>query len=172
MESERGAKSAKFKGVNTRTVRVKKQLAPVWLTAAAFFITFSIPNLVFSGRYWFDTLHIMKWFVTMVPIGVLTLVMGINLMRFGVERTNFILDPFGGVWLLLVILITVQPFLIQMSSGSTFAKEWFYFASLFAVYMLAYNLCGGGGLHRALLWGGSVNASINILFAELLIRNL
>ncbi|MDR3332228.1 MAG: O-antigen ligase family protein [Synergistaceae bacterium] len=172
MESDYDAKAEKFKGANLKMARLKKRLAPVWLTATALFITFSLPNLVFSGRYWFDTLHIMKWTVTMVPIGILTIAAGISLIRFGAERTNFKLDAFGALWLMLLTFITVQPFLLQLSSGSTFAKEWFYFASLFGVYMLTYNLCDGGKLHRALLWGGSVNASINILFAELLIRNM
>ncbi|MDR1472689.1 MAG: O-antigen ligase family protein [Synergistaceae bacterium] len=136
----------------------------------AFFISFSLPNLVFSGKYWFDTLHLMKWFVTMVPVGALALFAGTCAAVFGAKRMNFKLDPFGALWLLLLLLVTVQPLFIGLSSISTYAKEWFYFAALFAVYILAYNLWRDGRFHRVLLWGSSVNAAVNVLFAEILIR--
>jgi hypothetical protein len=163
--------NVKFKGSGGKLLQAKTPLVPRWLIYAAFFISFSVPNLVFSGRYWFDTLHLMKWTVTMVPIGVLALFAGIILASREVGHVDFTLDPFGALWLLLVLLITAQPFFIQITSFSTFAKEWFYFAALFATYMLAYNACKDGKLHRTLLWGGSVNASVNVLFAEMLMKN-
>lgn len=164
-------KPEKFKGAKT-TISQKHDLAPQWLVYIVFLISFALPNLVFSGRHFFDTLHIMKWTVTMVPVGVLALVAGVQLVRFGRERTNFTLDPFGIVWLLLVVLISLQPFFVKLSSVSTYAKEWFYFASLFAVYILSYNLFKTQKLHRVILWGGNLNAALNVLFAELLIRHL
>ncbi|MDR1509899.1 MAG: O-antigen ligase family protein [Synergistaceae bacterium] len=151
---------------------MKKTLVPVWLYYGAFFITFTAPNLVFSGERWFDTLHIMKWFVAMAPIGVISVVAGINLFRFGFEKTGFTIDPFAFMWFFLVFLIISQPVFIHLSSSSTFAKEWFFFATLFAVYILAYNLRPGGGFLRALLWGSSINAAVNVVFAELMIRNI
>jgi O-antigen ligase len=172
VEQSGSSKNVKFKGSGGKLLQVKTPLVPKWLLYAAFFISFSVPNLVFSGRYWFDTLHLMKWTVTIVPIGVLALFAGIILASREVDSVDFILDPFGALWLLLVLLITVQPFFIQITSFSTFAKEWFYFAALFATYMLAYNACKDGKLHRALLWGSSVNASVNVLFAEMLMKNL
>jgi O-antigen ligase len=141
---------------------------PQWLLAACFFVSFAVPNLVFSGRYWFDTLHIMKWTVTMAPIGILALFAGVMLAARPLNRLDFILDPFGALWLLLVLFVTAQPFFTPLTSYSTFAKEWFYFSCLFAVYMLAYNACKSARLHRALLWGANVNAAINVLFAEML----
>ena len=167
-------KGEKFRGSgNLKFVSLKGQsLVPNWLFAIAFMISFALPNLVFSGRSFFDTLHIMKWTVTMVPIGVLALVVGVQLVRFGAKRLDFVIDPFGAVWLLLLFFIMLQPLFIDLSSISTFAKEWFYFACLFATYLLAYNLCKSDRLHRALLWGGNVNAAVNVLFAELLIRHL
>ncbi|MDR1915496.1 MAG: O-antigen ligase family protein [Synergistaceae bacterium] len=106
----------------------------------------------------------------MVPVGALALIVGCGVAAFGAKRMNFKLDPFAMLWLLLLVLVTAQPVFIKLSSISTYAKEWFYFASLFAVYVLAYNLWDDGRFHRVLLWGSSVNASINVLFAELLIR--
>jgi O-antigen ligase len=165
---EKTFQNAKFKGTGGRAA--KTDLVPRWLIWICFLISFSAPNLVFSGRYWFDTLHLMKWTVTMVPIGVLTLVAGITLAYRGLGKVDFVLDPFGALWLILVLFVTAQPLFTPMTSYSTFSKEWFYFSCLFAVYMLAYNTRGDGRLHRTLLWGGSVNASINVLFAEMLME--
>ncbi len=167
-------KQEKFKG-NAGTIKLSPgniPLMPKWMFYIAFFITFSIPNLVFSGRSWYDTLHIMKWFVAMIPIALLALVAGVQLLRYGARRTNFTLDPFAGVWLILILLITAQPLMIKIPSLSGYVKEWFFFATLFAVYVLTYNMPISKQFHRALLWGSSVNAAVNILFAELLIRSL
>jgi Lipid A core - O-antigen ligase and related enzymes len=148
----------------------KRDLVPNWLYSIAFLISFTLPNLVFSGKHFFDTLHLMKWTVTMVPIGLLALVAGVQLLRYGAKRTGFVLDPFGAAWLVLLVLICLQPATTPLTSISTYAKEWFYFASLVAVYILAYNLQKNTAFHRALLWGASLNAAINVVFAEILIR--
>jgi O-antigen ligase len=167
------SQNVKFKGIGSKMLQnaQKTQIVPQWLLWACFLISFAAPNLVFSGRYWFDTLHIMKWTVAMVPIGVLTLFAGVVLATCPLSRVDFILDPFGAIWLILALFVTAQPIFIPMTSYSTFAKEWFYFSCLFAVYMLAYNACKSGKMHRALLWGGSVNAAINVLFAEMLMKS-
>ncbi|MDR0652033.1 MAG: O-antigen ligase family protein [Synergistaceae bacterium] len=150
----------------------EKTLVPNLAYAAAFFITFAIPNLVFSGPRWFDTLHIMKWFVTMTPVGIVTVLAGFNLFRNGAEKTNFAVDPFAIAWLCFILLISSQPIFIRLTSKSTFVKEWFFFATLFAVYLLAYNMPPKNGFFRVLLWGSSLNASINVLFAELVVRGI
>lgn len=147
-------------------------ILPNFLVASAFLISFCVPNLVFSGRHFFDTLHIMKWTVTMVPIGVLALVAGFRLVMGSPKRYSFFLDPFSLAWLLLVALVTLQPLYINISSMSTFVKEWFYFASLFAVYVAARNSLIQKKLFRAILLGGSLNAAINVIFAEMLIRGM
>ena len=169
---ENKAKNAeKFKGAKN-IVLEQQPLLPQWLLCIAFLISFALPNLVFSGRHFFDTLHIMKWAVTMVPIGALTLVAGVQLVRFGAKRTGFVLDPFAFAWFFLLLLVTLQPLYVDLSSVSTFAKEWFYFACLFAVYFLSYNAFKSKRMHRTILWGGNINAAINVVFAELLIRGL
>ncbi|MDR1019300.1 MAG: O-antigen ligase family protein [Synergistaceae bacterium] len=166
---EKSPQNVKFKGIGGKPA-AKVPLVPQWMLWVCFLISFSAPNLVFSGRYWFDTLHIMKWAVTMVPIGVLALAAGVILASRRLEQVDFVLDPFGALWLVLVLFVTAQPLFTPMTSYSTFGKEWFYFSCLFATYMLAYNACRGERLHRALLWGGSLNASVNVLFAEMLMR--
>jgi O-antigen ligase len=149
-----------------------KALVPKPVYAAAFFIAFAIPNLVFSGPHWFDTLHIMKWFVTMAPVGIITIWAGFSLFKNGAEKTGFAMDPFTATWLCLILLVSLQPIFIRLTSKSTFVKEWFFFAVLFAVYLLAYNMPPKGGFFRVLLWGSSVNAAINVLFAELVVRGI
>ena len=147
-------------------------LVPRWIYYPALFITLAVPNLVFSGRSWFDTLHIMKWFVTMVPVAVITIIAGFNLFRHGAGRFNFKIDQFGISWIVLILFITLQPLFIRITSTSTFVKEWFFFATLFAIYMLCCNQRLDGAFFRLLLWGCSVNASLNILFAEIMIRGI
>jgi O-antigen ligase len=161
-----------FKDKTEEKSTKSKSLVPVWLYYGAFFITFTAPNLVFSGESWFDTLHIMKWFAAMAPVGVISVVAGINLFRFGSEKTGFTIDAFGFIWFVLIFLMISQPVFIRISSSSTFAKEWFFFATLFALYILAYNLRPRGVFLRALLWGSGVNAALNVVFAELMIRGI
>ena len=147
-------------------------LVPRRLCHVAFFITFAVPNLVFSGQSWFDTLHIMKWFVAMAPVAIMTIIAGFNLFRHGTDRVKFKMDQFQIAWLIIILLITLQPLFIRLTSTGTFVREWFFFATLFAVYMLCCNQRPDGAFFRLLLWGCSVNASLNTLFAEMMIRGI
>jgi O-antigen ligase len=149
-----------------------RPLVPKPVYAAAFFVAFAVPNLVFSGPHWFDTLHIMKWFVTMAPVAVITILAGFSLFKNGAGKTGFVMDPFAVAWLCFILLVSLQPIFIRLTSKSTFVKEWFFFATLFAVYLLAYNMPLKGSFFRILLWGSSLNAAINVLFAELVIRGI
>lgn len=90
---------------------------------------------------------------------------------FGPERTDFKLDAFGLVWLLMLVYITVQPMWVNITSWSTYAKEWFFFATLWGAYLFCYNLFKDSGYHKVILWAANLNAAINIIFAELLIEN-
>lgn len=132
----------------------------------------SLPNLVFSGYGWFDTLHIMKWSCTMVPIALISIIGGFTLLIFGSKRTNFKIDFFGWIWLLMLGYISIQPLWVNIMSWSTYIKEWLFFASLFALYIFCYNLFKDNKYHRLVLWLANINAAINIVFAELLIRDM
>ncbi|MDR1650755.1 MAG: O-antigen ligase family protein [Synergistaceae bacterium] len=149
-----------------------KELLPERLYRAAFFFSLVLPNLIYSGIGWFDTLHIMKWAAAMIPAAVMTIAAGVRLFRFGANRTGFVLDAFSAGWLAVILLITAQPAFIKLTSGATFVKEWFFFAALWAVYTLACSVRPRDRFFRAILWGSSVNAAINVLFAELLIRDM
>ena len=64
-------------------------LVPLWFAALA------LPNLVYSGVSFYDTLHIMKWTVTGVPIAVALLVAGARLALYGRDRIRLEVDLFG-----------------------------------------------------------------------------
>ncbi|MEG1824209.1 MAG: O-antigen ligase family protein [Cloacibacillus sp.] len=147
-------------------------LVPLWIFYPLIFISLALPNLIYSGVGWFDTLHIMKWAWTMVPVALISLIGGGILAAAGAERTNFRLDVFGWVWLALLAFVSMQPLWANIFSHSTYMKEWFFFATLFAAYIFCYNLFSSEKALRSLLWLANINAAINIIFAELLIRDM
>lgn len=91
------------------------------------FISLGLPNLIYSGIGWFDTLHIMKWSFAMVPIAISVIMAGTSLALYGNERTDFKIDLFGWLWLIMLGYISVQPLWVNILSWSTYMKEWFFF---------------------------------------------
>ena len=136
------------------------------------FVSLGLPNLIYSGISWFDTLHIMKWTFAMVPVAIISVVGGISLALYGNERIDFRIDLFGFLWLIMLGYISVQTIWVNISSWSTFMKEWFFFATLTAIYIFSFNLFKDARAHRTVLWIANINAGINVIFAELLIRNM
>lgn len=149
-----------------------RALAPLWIFYPLVFISLALPNLIYSGADWFDTLHIMKWAWTMVPVALVSLTGGLMLALFGAERTGFRLDLFGAVWLGLLAFVSLQPFWCDIFAWSTYFKEWFFLASLLAAYIFCYNLFGSQAALRRVLWLANLNAAVNVVFAELLIRGM
>ena len=141
------------------------------LVLTAFFISFALPNLVYSGTWFFSALHLMKWATALLPVALLGVVAGWRVLRHGAEAARFRLDGFAVLWLLLLVYTTLQPLWTDVRSMTTFYREWFFFASLWLVYALAYNLADER-LVRALLWGALANAALNVLFAELQMRGM
>lgn len=158
-----------FGGDHFQDTHASGMLVPEPLFSSLLFISLVLPNLVFSGNFWFDSLHILKWAAVFFPIGILLTIAGLRLAILKEVRESFVLDPFGAIWLLLALLLLIQPFWAPITSWSTFAREWFFFATLWGVYVLVRS-----GLKRRLLpfllWGASVNAALNVIFAELQIR--
>ena len=149
-----------------------RALAPLWIFYPLVFISLALPNLIYSGADWFDTLHIMKWAWTMVPVALVSLIGGSMLALFGAERMGFRLDLFGAVWLGLLAFVSLQPFWCDIFAWSTYFKEWFFLASLLAAYIFCYNLFGSQAALRRVLWLANLNAAVNVVFAELLIRDM
>ena len=112
---------------------VSNPLVPDWIFEGLVTLSLTLPNLVFSGMHWYDTLHLMKWFVTLVPVGVLSVLAGARLARYGTERTGFVLDPLGTLWVGVLLFLSLQPFWAPLTSSVTFLKEWLTLGSLVAL---------------------------------------
>jgi len=144
-------------------------LLPAGFFSLVLFVSLVLPNLVFSGPYFFSTLHLMKWAVALVPVALCGLLAGLSVTVRGTVRSAFTIDGFAVIWLLLLLYVTAQPFWSGLRSPETFFQEWFFFASLWLVYILSSRLAGGG-LLRLLLWGCLVNCAVSVVFAELQVR--
>ena len=140
-------------------------LIPLWFAALA------LPNLVFSGVSFYDTLHIMKWTVTGVPIAVALLVAGARLALYGWDRIRLEVDLFGALWAALLLYCVAQPVWVRISSFTTLVHELVCFAAVWAFYVLSMASFPNRAI-RPLLWLANINAALNVLFAELQIRNL
>ncbi len=140
-------------------------LIPLWFAALA------LPNLVYSGVSFYDTLHIMKWTVTGVPIAIALLVAGARLALYGRDRIRFEVDLFGALWAVLLLSCVAQPIWVRISSFTTLVHELVCFAAVWAFYVLSMASFPNRAI-RPLLWLANINAALNVLFAELQIRNL
>ena len=152
-----------------QNVEVKDPLLPGGLFVVFFFISLVLPNLVFSGPYFYSTLHLAKWAVALVPVALCGIAAGIRIAVKGAVRTSFRIDGFAFVWLILLLYVTMQPFWSGLRSPETFFREWFFFASLWLAYILAVLLVDRR-LLRAVLWGSLVNCALSVVFAELQVR--
>jgi len=152
-----------------QNVEVKDPLLPGGLFVVFFFISLVLPNLVFSGPYFYSTLHLAKWAVALVPVALCGIAAGIRIAVKGAVRTSFRIDGFAFVWLILLLYVTMQPFWSGLRSPETFFREWFFFASLWLAYILAV-LLADRRLLRAVLWGSLVNCALSVVFAELQVR--
>ncbi len=133
-------------------------------------VSLALPNLIYSGLYFFQTLHIMKWTVALFPVACLSLITGSLVLWAGPERARFRIDIFGWVWFALLIYVTLQPLWISVRSVPTFYREWFFFASMWALYVLCLNRFKDVWL-TPLLWLATLNGAVNVVFAELQVGN-
>ena len=140
-------------------------LAPLW------FISLALPNLVYSGVYWYDTLHLLKFFVAGVPVAVALLVAGARLALYGQKRMELRVDPFGLIWLALLAYTMIQSMWVPILSKPGFVQELICFSAVWAFYVISWNSFPNRTL-RPLLWLANINAAINVVFAELQIRGL
>lgn len=148
------------------------RVVPLWLFYPLVFISLALPNLIYSGSGWFDTLHIMKWAWTMVPLALVSLTGGASLALFATGRAGFHFDLFGALWFAMIVFISLQPLWAGITSWSTYSKEWFFAAALFAAYLFCFNLFDSEAALRRALWLANINAAVNVVFAELQIRGL
>ncbi|HPC75402.1 MAG TPA: O-antigen ligase family protein [Synergistales bacterium] len=149
----------------------KASLVPEPLATMILFFMLSVPNLVFSGPFWYEALHLMKWAAVFVPVGFLIALAGMRIVLMKGVREDFLLDPFGAAWLFLVLFLILQPLWTPITSVPTFTREWLFFASLWGVYVITRNGAYGKSL-PILLWLAALAGAVNVLFAELQVHGL
>ncbi|NLO58354.1 MAG: hypothetical protein GX110_06400, partial [Synergistaceae bacterium] len=86
-----------------QSVEVKDPLLPGRFFFVFFFISLVFPNFVFSGPYFYSTLHLAKWAVALVPVALCGIAAGIRIAVKGTVRTSFRIDGFAFVWLILLL---------------------------------------------------------------------
>ena len=139
------------------------------IAAAAFCAALALPNLVFSGTTFFETLHLAKWVATFVPFAALGVFEGWRLARRGPDGSRLRLDLFGAGWLGLLLLCALQPLWADVRSLTTLVREWFFPACLLLVYLLSLFMARGRVLRAAML-GSALCAAASVLLAEMQIR--
>ncbi|NLB83605.1 MAG: O-antigen ligase family protein [Synergistaceae bacterium] len=149
----------------------KLPLLPKRAALPLFFLAFVLPNLIFSGPWFYSTLHLMKWAVVFFPLAIAGMAAGYVILRRGTKATGFRLDGFAVLWLFLLLYVTMQPFWSGLRSPVTFFSEWFFFAGLWLIYVLVSSMEREGFL-PPLLWGSLANCALSVLFAELQVRGL
>ena len=146
-------------------------LVPAWLLIPLWFVSLGLPNLIYSGIKFADTLHILKWTVAGVPIAIAVFIAGINLLRYGPEQVKIKIDIFAVIWAVILVYCVLQSFFINLVSPTAFALEMVCFATVWAFYVISVSSFPEWGLRPVLILG-NINAAINVIFAELQIRNL
>ena len=140
-------------------------LMPLWL------ISLVMPNLIYSGIMFADTLHILKWTVTGVPVAIAVLFAGFRMMRYGPERVSVKFDAFAMIWLVILVYCSMMPLWVDIMSPTAYCLEMVCFATVWAFYVLSVSSFPDWGL-RPVLVLANLNAAINVMFAELQIRNM
>ena len=140
-------------------------LLPLWL------VSLGAPNLIYSGILFADTLHILKWTAAGVPAALALLIAGWRVMRYGSERVRVRLDLFALIWLAILVYCLLMPLWVNIMSPTAWCLEMVCFATVWVFYVLSASSFPEWGLRPVLLIG-SINASVNVLFAELQIRGL
>ena len=146
-------------------------LVPAWLLVPLWLVSLALPNLVYSGVKFADTLHIIKWTVTGVPVAIAVFIAGIRLVRYGRERIAFKIDMFTVIWAVILAYCAIQPLWVHISSPTGYVLEMVCFVTVWAFYVLSSCSFPEWGLRPVLLLG-NLNAAINVMFAELQIRNM
>ena len=135
-------------------------------------VTLALPNLVYSGLNWYDTLHLLKWAVCMVPVAVAALLFSLDTGIRGFDKSGLRVDTFAWAWLGMLVYVTLQSQWVEITSWSTFFKEWYFFACIIGVYILTYSRFKSRGWHVAILLLSSLSGALTVLFAELQIYEL
>ena len=146
-------------------------LVPAWVLLPLWLVSLALPNLVYSGILFADTLHILKWAVTGVPVAITVLIAGYRLLRYGRERISLNIDLFAVLWALVLVYCAIQPLWVKIFSPTGYVLEMVCFVCVWAFYILSVSSFPDWGLRPVILLA-NINAAVNVGFAELQIRNM
>ena len=146
-------------------------LVPAYILMPLWFISMALPNLIYSGVNFADTLHILKWTVTGVPVAIAVFIAGIRLLKYGRERINIKIDLFASLWAIILVYCSLQPLWVNIYSPTGYVLEMVCFATVWAFYVISVSSFPEWGL-RPILILANLNAAINTGFAELQIRGM
>ncbi len=156
---------------NTKNSPEILPLVPAWVLIPLWCISLALPNLIYSGVKFFDTLHILKWTVTGVPVAIAVFIAGVRLAIYGRERLTFKIDIFGIIWAVILAYCALQPLWVDIFSPTGYALEMVCFVTVWAFYVISVSSFPDWGLRPALLLA-NINGAINVMFAELQIRGM
>lgn len=142
---------------------------PVWVVALLWTVSLCLPNLIYSGIRFADTLHILKWTVTAMP--VLIAVFIVSLRMFSKRTLTPSLDYHAGIFAVLLVYCALMPLWTQIFSPTGYALEMACFLCMFVFYALTVAFWKDY-LLKPILFLANINAAINVVFAELQIRNM
>ena len=141
-------------------------LVPIYILLPLWFVSLAVPNLVYSGVNFADTLHILKWAITGIPVAVAGLVAGLRLLFYGRGRIKFKLDLFSAIWALMIAYASVQPYWVDVFSPTALLTELICLFTVWAFYVISFMSFTDRAL-KPILFFAAVNAAINVGFAEL-----
>lgn len=169
--SKKNRQEAKSSRKKIPTQPLQLPLVPAWILIPLWFVSLALPNLVYSGMKFADTLHILKWTITGVPIAIAVFVAGIRLWIYGSERITIKIDLFAVVWAVILVYCAIQPLWVNIFSPTGYVLEMVCFVTIWAFYVLTVSSFPDWGLRPALILA-NINAAINVGFAELQIRSM
>lgn len=135
-----------------------------------FVLCLDVPNLVYSGGSFYQTLHFMKWATALVPVGVMALCTGTAAILKG-QNDRMEIDVLGMYWLGFFAFITLQPLWVNIRLLNGWLREWFFYSGCMAFYFAAFTSFREKWL-RAVLWLAVLNAAVTGVFAELQVRGI
>ena len=146
-------------------------LLPIYILLPIWLIALTLPNLIYAGVYWYETLHLTKWVVCGASVAIAGLIAGIRLIHFRDKKLTFKIDGFATLWIILFIYLMIQPLWTEIWSISAYVQESFCFVAVIGFYIMSLNSFPLRAA-RPLIWLANINGAINVLFAELQTREL
>jgi len=94
-------------------------------------------NLLFLRGGVYHTLHYLKWMWTLIPVGVMAVLVGVKLLVWP-RRAGLRLDPMGVFFVAFSFYFLAQYLLMGVRSTSEYVKNLLFFAGLGASYFVYY----------------------------------